>query len=147
MFDASHGAKRLWPLPWSVAWGHHNQVHRCHPHTMGDDICAWFGKIPSTSLIVSSVIEGEKTLWVWTVQHQTFGGYIDRDGGVRARIKVPKSAQNIFNNQEGLVGGWRRWGDDLPPTEVAGCPWTTSSSSKDKDFVVRWLLAALDPLT
>ena len=40
---------------------------------------------------------------VWTAQHQTFGGYIDRDGGVRARIKVPKSAQNIFKNQDGLV--------------------------------------------
>ena len=40
---------------------------------------------------------------VWTAQHQTFGGYIDRDGGVRARIKMPKLAQNIFKNQEGLV--------------------------------------------
>jgi hypothetical protein len=31
-----------------------------------------------------------------------FGGYIDGDGGVRARIKVPKLANNIFNNQKGL---------------------------------------------
>ena len=29
-------------------------------------------------------------------------GYIDGDGGVRARIKVPKLAQNIYNNQQWL---------------------------------------------
>ena len=31
-----------------------------------------------------------------------FGGYIDGGGGVRARIKVTKLAQNIFNNQQWL---------------------------------------------
>ena len=40
---------------------------------------------------------------VSTSQQQMFGGYIDGDGGVRARIKVPKLANNIFNNQPGLV--------------------------------------------
>ncbi len=39
---------------------------------------------------------------VENVQQQTFGGCIDGDGGVRARIKVPMLAKNIFNNQQWL---------------------------------------------
>ena len=39
---------------------------------------------------------------VGNAQQQTFGGYIDGDGGVRTRIKVKKLAQNIFNNQQWL---------------------------------------------
>ena len=53
------------------------------------------------------------------MQQQMFGGYTDGDGGVRARIKVPKLANNIFNNQHGLVvameggrGVTRMGGDD-----------------------------------
>ena len=40
---------RLWPLPWYVAWVRPNQVHRRHPHTMGDDDCAWFGRNHATA--------------------------------------------------------------------------------------------------
>ena len=39
---------------------------------------------------------------VGNAQQQTFGGYIDGDGGVRVRIKVTKLAHNIFNNQQQL---------------------------------------------
>ena len=41
-------------------------------------------------------------LKVWSLHQQTCGGYIDGGGEVRARIKVPKSADNVFNNQQGL---------------------------------------------
>ena len=58
-------------------------------------------------------------LLVENAQLQTFGWCIDGDGGVRARIKVPKFAQNIFNNQqwqeavmEGSGGVVRVGGDD-----------------------------------
>ena len=34
---------------------------------------------------------------------ETFGGYIDGDGGVMARKKVSKLAQNIFSNQKRLM--------------------------------------------
>jgi hypothetical protein len=30
------------------------------------------------------------------------GGYIDGDGRLMARMKVPKLAESIFNNQRGL---------------------------------------------
>ena len=36
------------------------------------------------------------------MQQQTFRGYFDGVGEVRARIKVTKLAQNIFNNQQRL---------------------------------------------
>jgi hypothetical protein len=41
---------------------------------------------------------------IWTAQQQTFGGYLDENKEVRTRIKVkvPKWAQNTFNNQQGL---------------------------------------------
>ena len=31
-------------------------MHRRHPHTMGDDDCAWFGLIPSMARVVGSVL-------------------------------------------------------------------------------------------
>ena len=75
-------------------------MHRRHPHTMGDDEYAWFGIIPSPAQAVGSIIEGTKMLWVM------------------ARKKMPKLAQNIFNNQQWLVvamedcGGVARMGGD-----------------------------------
>ncbi len=39
------------PLPWPVMLGHPNLAHRCHPHTMGNDKCAWFGVIPSCAQV------------------------------------------------------------------------------------------------
>jgi hypothetical protein len=40
----------------------------------------------------------------WECAHQeTFGGYIDGNGGVMVRRKVPKFTQNIFNNQQRVV--------------------------------------------
>ncbi len=39
---------------------------------------------------------------VRNAQLQMFGGCIDLDGRVWARIKVPKLAQNIFNNHQWL---------------------------------------------
>ncbi len=62
-----------------------NKVHRRHPPTIGYDEYAWFGIIPSAARAVGSIIEGTKML------------------GVMARRKVPKLAQNIFNNQQRLV--------------------------------------------
>ena len=41
-------------------------------------------------------------LKVWSLHQQTCGGYFDGGGEVRTRIKVPKSADNVFNNQQGL---------------------------------------------
>ena len=60
-------------------------MHRRHPHTMGDDEYAWFGIIPSPAQAVGSIIEGTKMLCVM------------------ARKKMPKLAQNIFNNQKRLM--------------------------------------------
>jgi hypothetical protein len=70
---------------------------------MGDDACPWFGVISSTASAVGSVIESKKMLCVGSAHQETFGGYIDGDGGVMARRKVLKSAQIIFNNQQRLV--------------------------------------------
>jgi len=43
-------------------------------------------------------------LRVGSANHQeTFGWYIDGDGGMMARRKVSKLAQIIFNNQQRLV--------------------------------------------
>jgi hypothetical protein len=33
--------ERLWPIPSHVVLARPNQVHRRHPHTMGDNACAW----------------------------------------------------------------------------------------------------------
>ena len=85
---------------------------------MGDDSCAWFGVISSTASAVGSVIESKKMLRVGSAHQETFGGYIDGDGGVMARRKVSKSAQIIFNNQQRLVvalegsGGVAQMGGD-----------------------------------
>ena len=55
---------------------------------------------------------------VRNAQQQTFGWYIDGDGGMTARRKVSKSAQIIFNNQQRLVvalegsGGVAQMGGD-----------------------------------
>ncbi len=47
-----------------------NQVHRRHPHTMGDDDCTWFGLIPSTG--TRSWLhfggEGGRISWEWRRQ-------------------------------------------------------------------------------
>ena len=45
-----------------VAPAHPNQRYRRHPHTMGNDACAWFGVNPSTSRVVGSVLEGKNML-------------------------------------------------------------------------------------
>ena len=85
---------------------------------MGDDSCTWFGVISSTASAVGSVIESKQMLRVGSVHQETFGGYIDGDGGMMARRKVSKSAQNIFNNQQRLVvalegcGGVAQMGGD-----------------------------------
>ena len=63
-------------------------MHRHHPHTMGDDSCAWFGVISSTASAVGSVIESKKMVRVGSAHQETFEGYIDGDGGVMARRKV-----------------------------------------------------------
>ena len=70
---------------------------------MGDDLCTWFGVILSTASAVGSVIQSKKMLPVGSAHQETFGGYIDGDGGMMARRKVSKSAQIIFNNQLRLV--------------------------------------------
>jgi hypothetical protein len=48
---------------------------------------------------------------VGSVHQETFGGYIDGDGGMMTRRKVSNLAQIIFNNQQRLVvalegSGW-----------------------------------------
>ena len=94
------------------------RMHRRHPHTMGDDSWAWFGVISSTSSAVGSIIESKNMLQVGNAHQETFGGYIDEDGGMMARRKVSKSAQIILNNQQRLVvalegsGGLAQMGGD-----------------------------------
>jgi len=58
-------------------------------------------------------------LRVGSAHQETFGGYIDGDGGVMSRRKVSKLAEIIFNNQqrlvvalEGSVGVVQMGGDD-----------------------------------
>jgi hypothetical protein len=41
-------------LPSPVAWRHPNQVHRHHPHTMGNAACTWFGINPPGGQVVST---------------------------------------------------------------------------------------------
>ena len=85
---------------------------------MGDDTCAWFSVISSTASAVGSVIESKKMLQAGSAHQETFGGYIDGDGGVMARRKVSKLTQIIFNNQQRLVvalegsGGVAQMGGD-----------------------------------
>ena len=64
---------------------------------MGDDPCAWFGRPPTTARVVGTAREGEKMLTVGNAQQQTFGGYIDGDGGGAGENKG-----DIFNNQQRL---------------------------------------------
>jgi len=64
---------------------------------MGDGPCAWFGVISSTARVVGTAREGEKMLTVGNAQQQTFGGYIDGDGGGAGENKG-----DIFNNQQRL---------------------------------------------
>jgi hypothetical protein len=80
---------------------------------MGDDKYTRFGIIPSAARAGGSVIEGTKMLRVM----------------VMARRKMPKSAQNIFNNQQRLVvameavKGWRGWVLRGPPTAAVVPCW------------------------
>jgi hypothetical protein len=71
---------------------------------MGDDSCAWFAKIPSTAQEFSSVMKGKKVLQVIGLHCTTTDIWIFfyGDGGVRARMKVPKWAKKLFNNQHWL---------------------------------------------
>ena len=73
---------------------------------MGDDSCAWFGKIPSTAQVVSSVTKDKKVLQVTGLHCTTTDIWIFfyGDGGVRARMKVPKLAKNYLT----INKGWRR---------------------------------------
>jgi hypothetical protein len=41
---ANYGSRRLLPLALPMGWRRPNQVHRLHPHIMGNDACAWFGR-------------------------------------------------------------------------------------------------------
>ena len=85
---------------------------------MGNDSYAWFGVISSTASAIGSVIQSKKMLRVGSVHQETFGEYIDGDGGVMARRKVSKSAQILFNNKKRLVkvlegsGGVTQMGGD-----------------------------------
>ncbi len=81
-----------------------NQVHRCHPNTIGNNVCTWFGLIPSTARVVGSIVEGKKILRVWSVHQETCGGYIDKDRGMKARIKV----QKLIKLYSTINKGWRR---------------------------------------
>jgi hypothetical protein len=78
---------------------------------MGDGACAWFGRPPTTARVLGTAREAKKKLPVGNAQLQTFGGYIDGDGGVRARIKVTYSTiNNGWRRQWKAVGGWCGWG-------------------------------------
>ena len=48
---------------------------------MGDGAYAWFGRPPTTARVVGTAREAKKMLPVGNAQLQTFGGYIDGDGG------------------------------------------------------------------
>ena len=63
----------------------------------------WCHFIHSHASAVGSVIESKKMLRVGSAHQETFGGYIDGDGGMMVRRKVSKMAQIIFNNQQRLV--------------------------------------------
>jgi hypothetical protein len=78
---------------------------------MGDGAYAWFGRRPTTTRVVDTAREAKKMLPVGNAQLQTFGGYIDGDGGKWARIKVTYSTiNNGWRRQWKAVGGWRGWG-------------------------------------
>jgi hypothetical protein len=79
-------SKRIYttPRPWAMVCG----------------ALDWYHSLHSTS-ISGSVIEGNQcyVLGLHTNKHV---GDIDGDGGLRACMKVPKLAESIFNNQQGL---------------------------------------------
>jgi len=98
--------------------------------------CTWFGVISSTASAVGSVIIESKTmLRVGSVHQETFGGYIDGDGGIMARRKVSKLVQIIFNNQQSLVvalEGSGRWGAmTTVPERCCPCPRTRRPRHND----------------
>ena len=75
---------------------------------MGDDPCAWFGVISSTARVVGTAREGEKMLTVGNAQQQTFGGYIDGDGGGAGKNNQTYSTiNNGWRRRWRTVGGWR----------------------------------------
>ena len=45
VFSTDHDGQRLWPIPLPAAKWRPNPVCRYHPHTMGNDACAWLGHI------------------------------------------------------------------------------------------------------
>ncbi len=53
-FPVHHGGRRLWSLPSPVARRNPNQVHRRHPHTMGNAACTLFGINPPGGQVVST---------------------------------------------------------------------------------------------
>jgi len=79
---------------------------------MGDDSYAWFGVILSTASAVGQCYG----LGVCTKRR--LGDILMEMGGMMARRKVSKSAQNIFNNQQRLAvtledsGGVAQMGGD-----------------------------------
>jgi len=112
MFGVNHGTERLWPISWHVASGRPNQVHRRHPHTMGDDSCAWFGVISSTASAVGSVIKSKKMLRVQSAHQEMFGGFIDGDGGGDGEKKGVKVGTNYIQQSTKAGGGAGRQGRD-----------------------------------
>jgi hypothetical protein len=86
-FGVNHGVKRLWPIPWSVALGCPNQMHRHHPHTVGHYACTRFGVIPPAAQVVGSVAEGKMVLarsvhrriscWRWGGEGESKGEKVD----------------------------------------------------------------------
>ena len=83
-------------------------MHRRHPHTMGDDICAWFGVISSTASAVGSVIESKKMLRVGSAHQETSGGWRWGDDGEKKGVKV---GTNYIQQPTKAGGGTvRKWG-------------------------------------
>ncbi len=86
-------------------------MHLRHPHTMGDDICAWFGVISSTASEVGSVIESKKMLWVLGVRTKRRLGGIDGDGGGDGEKKgVNVGTNHIQQSTKAGGGAGRQWG-------------------------------------
>jgi len=62
---------------------------------MGDDSFAWFGVISSTASAVGSVIKSKKMLRVGSAHQETFGGYIDGDGGTKPMAYIDVDEKDI----------------------------------------------------
>ncbi len=94
--QCQHGNERLWPPSLYQEWGYPNQAHRQHPHTMGNNVCAWFGLNPSGAWVVNAVADPDFSWLFGMPTVQMYGVDMTIEGGVRVGMRHQKQ-QRLIN--------------------------------------------------